>query len=242
MTAAPRIAPEDLLNAVTIAVVTAGFPATAAAYRWAREVSDRDDGDTEWIPQLQPQAHAAEAGAVATAPAAAITWSAGVPSEGSTAQPQSGPHPPSAPIVSITGGVLGPDVSAQPQSEPQPTDARTVSTTAGSGRARSRVASSARISAERRCTACASRTASPSSRALKPASSAAARCDSRSAREFAATAAPTRTSSVARPDGSPRLAGDSAVWPRTRRPSALSWLDALRRTNSASSIALSRSA
>jgi len=33
MNAAPRVALEELLNAVTIAVVTAGFPATAAAHR-----------------------------------------------------------------------------------------------------------------------------------------------------------------------------------------------------------------
>jgi alkylhydroperoxidase/carboxymuconolactone decarboxylase family protein YurZ len=36
------IAPEELLHAVTIAVPTAGFPATAAAYAWARDVLDSD--------------------------------------------------------------------------------------------------------------------------------------------------------------------------------------------------------
>ena len=30
----------DLLHAITIAIPTAGFPATAAAYQWAREVLD----------------------------------------------------------------------------------------------------------------------------------------------------------------------------------------------------------
>jgi len=30
----------DLLHAIMIAIPTAGFPATAAAYRWAREVID----------------------------------------------------------------------------------------------------------------------------------------------------------------------------------------------------------
>jgi hypothetical protein len=32
---------------VVIAVPTAGFPATAAAYRWAREVLDGDDARSE---------------------------------------------------------------------------------------------------------------------------------------------------------------------------------------------------
>lgn len=40
------IAAADLLHAITIAVPTAGFPATAAAYRWAREVLDGNDGGT----------------------------------------------------------------------------------------------------------------------------------------------------------------------------------------------------
>jgi 4-carboxymuconolactone decarboxylase len=31
---------EELLHAVTIAIPTAGFPATAAAYRWALDVLD----------------------------------------------------------------------------------------------------------------------------------------------------------------------------------------------------------
>ena len=34
------IAAGDLLHAITIAIPTAGFPATAAAYQWAREVLD----------------------------------------------------------------------------------------------------------------------------------------------------------------------------------------------------------
>lgn len=34
------IAAEDLLHAIAIAVPTAGFPATAAAHQWAREVLD----------------------------------------------------------------------------------------------------------------------------------------------------------------------------------------------------------
>ena len=36
---------EDLLHAITIAVPTAGFPATAAAYRWALEVLDTDGAE-----------------------------------------------------------------------------------------------------------------------------------------------------------------------------------------------------
>ena len=34
------ISPADLLHAIAIAIPTAGFPATAAAYRWARDVLD----------------------------------------------------------------------------------------------------------------------------------------------------------------------------------------------------------
>jgi alkylhydroperoxidase/carboxymuconolactone decarboxylase family protein YurZ len=34
------IAAADLLHAITLAIPTAGFPATAAAYQWAREVMD----------------------------------------------------------------------------------------------------------------------------------------------------------------------------------------------------------
>lgn len=34
----------ELLHAITIAVPTAGFPATAAAYRWAKEVIDAEAG------------------------------------------------------------------------------------------------------------------------------------------------------------------------------------------------------
>jgi len=41
---AEGIAAEDLLHAITTAIPTAGFPATAAAYRWAREVLDSGDG------------------------------------------------------------------------------------------------------------------------------------------------------------------------------------------------------
>jgi len=33
----------DLLHAIAIAIPTAGFPATAAAYQWAREVLDSPD-------------------------------------------------------------------------------------------------------------------------------------------------------------------------------------------------------
>lgn len=32
----------ELLHAIVVAVPTAGFPATAAAYRWARQVLDRE--------------------------------------------------------------------------------------------------------------------------------------------------------------------------------------------------------
>ena len=39
---------DELLHAIALAVPTAGFPATAAAYQWAREVlvhgADEDDG------------------------------------------------------------------------------------------------------------------------------------------------------------------------------------------------------
>ena len=35
---------EELLHAVTIAIPTAGFPATAAAYRWALDVLDAGSG------------------------------------------------------------------------------------------------------------------------------------------------------------------------------------------------------
>ncbi len=41
------ISAADLLHAVVIAVPTAGFPVTAAAYRWAREVLDGDDARSE---------------------------------------------------------------------------------------------------------------------------------------------------------------------------------------------------
>ena len=37
------ISTDELLHAITIAVPTAGFPATAAAYRWARSVIDADE-------------------------------------------------------------------------------------------------------------------------------------------------------------------------------------------------------
>ena len=36
------LSPEELLHAILIAVPTTGFPATAAAYRWARDVIDSD--------------------------------------------------------------------------------------------------------------------------------------------------------------------------------------------------------
>lgn len=36
----------ELLHAIVAAVPTAGFPATAAAYRWAREVLDQEDKAT----------------------------------------------------------------------------------------------------------------------------------------------------------------------------------------------------
>lgn len=35
---------DELLHAVTIAIPTAGFPATAAAYQWARTVIDAEGG------------------------------------------------------------------------------------------------------------------------------------------------------------------------------------------------------
>ncbi len=38
------IAAADLLHAIAIAVPTAGFPATAAAYQWAREALDAEPG------------------------------------------------------------------------------------------------------------------------------------------------------------------------------------------------------
>jgi len=41
------IAADDLLHAIAIAVPTAGFPATAAAYQWAREVLDAPEKATE---------------------------------------------------------------------------------------------------------------------------------------------------------------------------------------------------
>jgi alkylhydroperoxidase/carboxymuconolactone decarboxylase family protein YurZ len=41
------IAATDLLHAITLAIPTAGFPATAAAYQWAREVLDSSDGGVE---------------------------------------------------------------------------------------------------------------------------------------------------------------------------------------------------
>jgi 4-carboxymuconolactone decarboxylase len=43
--------PEELLHAIAIAVPTAGFPATAAAYSWAREVLDLEtQGEDERRP------------------------------------------------------------------------------------------------------------------------------------------------------------------------------------------------
>ena len=44
---AEGIAAADLLHAITIAIPTAGFPATAAAYRWAREVIDNTTGTND---------------------------------------------------------------------------------------------------------------------------------------------------------------------------------------------------
>ena len=41
---AEGITPDELLHAVTLSVPTVGFPATAAAYRWATEVLDAGDG------------------------------------------------------------------------------------------------------------------------------------------------------------------------------------------------------
>jgi alkylhydroperoxidase/carboxymuconolactone decarboxylase family protein YurZ len=38
------IAAAELLHAITIAIPTAGFPATAAAYRWARDVLEASEG------------------------------------------------------------------------------------------------------------------------------------------------------------------------------------------------------
>jgi alkylhydroperoxidase/carboxymuconolactone decarboxylase family protein YurZ len=41
---------DELLHAVTVAMPTAGFPATAAAYRWALDVLDADaPADTEVV-------------------------------------------------------------------------------------------------------------------------------------------------------------------------------------------------
>lgn len=37
----------DLLHAITVAIPTAGFPATAAAYQWAHEVLDRTDASSD---------------------------------------------------------------------------------------------------------------------------------------------------------------------------------------------------
>lgn len=40
------ISAAELLHAVTIAIPTAGFPATAAAYRWAQTVIDAEGGSS----------------------------------------------------------------------------------------------------------------------------------------------------------------------------------------------------
>ena len=40
------IAPADLLHAIVLAIPTAGFPATAAAYEWAQEVLSSPAGPT----------------------------------------------------------------------------------------------------------------------------------------------------------------------------------------------------
>ena len=42
---AEGLTPEELVHAVTLGVPTIGFPATAAAYRWATEVLESGDGD-----------------------------------------------------------------------------------------------------------------------------------------------------------------------------------------------------
>lgn len=49
------IVADDLLHAISIAIPTAGFPATAAAYRWAREVLDSptdvyEEASAAWRP------------------------------------------------------------------------------------------------------------------------------------------------------------------------------------------------
>ena len=41
------IAAEELLHAIALAVPTAGFPATAAAYQWARQVLDAGSDDRD---------------------------------------------------------------------------------------------------------------------------------------------------------------------------------------------------
>jgi 4-carboxymuconolactone decarboxylase len=40
---AEGLAPEELVHAITLGVPTVGFPATAAAYRWATEVLESGD-------------------------------------------------------------------------------------------------------------------------------------------------------------------------------------------------------
>ena len=42
---AEGLSPEEILHAVAIAIPTTGFPATAAAYRWATEVIGHQDED-----------------------------------------------------------------------------------------------------------------------------------------------------------------------------------------------------
>jgi alkylhydroperoxidase/carboxymuconolactone decarboxylase family protein YurZ len=37
----------DLLHAITVAIPTAGFPATAAAYRWAHDVLDHQEASSD---------------------------------------------------------------------------------------------------------------------------------------------------------------------------------------------------
>jgi len=41
------ITPAELLHAITIAIPTAGFPATAAAYQWAQTVLQRAEEDAQ---------------------------------------------------------------------------------------------------------------------------------------------------------------------------------------------------
>ncbi len=44
---AAGLTPDELLHAIAVAVPTAGFPATAAAHRWARDVLDLPEAEAE---------------------------------------------------------------------------------------------------------------------------------------------------------------------------------------------------